>query len=310
MIPGASGSAEAFNAAADCLAHHLTVVTYDRRGFSRSQIQDPHVDVHRLQTDVDDAACLLSRFGNEPAIVFGSSSGAIVALELLVRPASLVSTLVAHEPPLVKLLADGQRWIDFFLGLYQQYLVSGPPQALRAFRDQVLAESDRQALARALDAAGGAAVMSNARFWFEHELRQYPVAQINLDGLKVLADRIVPMVGHDSVGFPAHDATQELGKRLGSKAVVMPGGHLGFLSQPIEFADALLRFITAPPHTLRRPYGARTNPSSGHRLNRRRCTPPDHLPWLSFERWQQTRRVEDKYQLGRYVDEGSQQRVE
>jgi pimeloyl-ACP methyl ester carboxylesterase len=36
MIPGANGSADAFNAVADCLARHLTVVTYDRRGFSRN----------------------------------------------------------------------------------------------------------------------------------------------------------------------------------------------------------------------------------------------------------------------------------
>jgi pimeloyl-ACP methyl ester carboxylesterase len=251
MIPGASGSADAFNAAADCLAHHLTVVTYDRRGFSRSKIEDPQDDIHRLQTDVDDAACLLRRFAHEPAIVFGSSSGAIVALELIVRHASLVSTLVPHEPPLVKLLADSQRWIDFFLGLYQQYLASGPQQALHAFRDQVLAESDRQALVRAMDASAGAAAMSNARYWFEHEVRQYPVANIDLDALEVLAERIVPMVGHDSVGFPAHDATQELGKRLGRSAVVMPGGHLGFLSRPVEFADALLRYVPTPAYTLR-----------------------------------------------------------
>jgi pimeloyl-ACP methyl ester carboxylesterase len=242
MIPGASGSADAFNAAAGCLAHQLTVVTYDRRGFSRSQIQDPLVDIHRLQTDVDDAACLLRRFGNEPAIVFGSSSGAIVALELLVRHESLVSTLLPHEPPLVKLLAHGQRWIDFFLGLYQQYVAAGPRQALHAFRDQVLAESDRQALARAVDAAGGAAAL-NAKYWFEHELRQYPAAELDLDALKVLADRIVPAVGRDSVGFPAHDATQELGQRLGRKVVDMPGGHLGFVSQPVDFADALLRWV-------------------------------------------------------------------
>jgi pimeloyl-ACP methyl ester carboxylesterase len=246
MIPGANGSADAFNAAADCLAHDLTVVTYDRRGFSRSPVEDAQDYTQRLLVDADDAACLLRRFGNEPAIVFGSSSGAIVAVELLVRHASLVSTLVPHEPPLVKLLADGQRWIDFFLGLYQQYLVAGPRQALHAFRDQVLAESDRHALTPAGDASVGAAALSNARYWFEHELRQYPVADIDLDALKVQAERIVPTVGHDSVGFPAHDATEELGKRLGRKAVVMPGGHLGFLSEPIEFANALLRCVPAP----------------------------------------------------------------
>jgi pimeloyl-ACP methyl ester carboxylesterase len=131
MIPGASGSADAFRAVADCLARHLTVITYDRRGFSRSQPDGQQDDSHRLRTDVDDAANLLERFGDGAAMVFGNSSGAIVALELLTRHTSLVSTLVPHEPPLVTLLDDEQRWIDFFLGLYQQYLASGPQPALR-----------------------------------------------------------------------------------------------------------------------------------------------------------------------------------
>jgi pimeloyl-ACP methyl ester carboxylesterase len=243
MIPGASGSADAFHAVADCLAHHLTVITYDRRGFSRSRLDGQQHDSHRLRTDADDAAHLLERFGGGAAVVFGNSSGAIVALELLARHTSLVRTLVPHEPPLVTLLADPQRWIDLFLGLYQQYLASGPEPALRAFQSQVLAESDRQALARTRDATGGAAALTNAKYWFEHELRQYPAVELELDVLNVLADRIVPAVGRDSVGFPAHDATEALGKRLGRKVVAMPGGHLGFLSQPVDFADALLRCV-------------------------------------------------------------------
>jgi pimeloyl-ACP methyl ester carboxylesterase len=244
MIPGASGSSDAYDGVADCLATHLTVVTYDRRGFSRSQLNGQQDDTHRLRTDVDDAARLLERFGSGPAIVFGSSSGAIVAPDLLVRQPSLVSTLVPHELPLVKLLADGQHWIDVFLGLYQQYLDLGPQHALRGFRDQILAESDRLALARAMgEAAGGKSVMTNTRYWFEHELRQFPAVDLDLDPLKALADRIVLTVGCDSFGFPAHDATQELAKRLGRKVIVMPGGHLGFLSEPVEFADMLLHCI-------------------------------------------------------------------
>jgi hypothetical protein len=114
---------------------------------------------------------------------------------------------------------------------------------LRAFQSQVLAESDRHALARVRDATGGAAALTKAQYWFEHELRQYPAAELELDALKLRADRIVPAVGRDSVGFPAHDATQELGKRPGRKVVAMPGGHLGFLSQPVDFAHALLRCV-------------------------------------------------------------------
>jgi pimeloyl-ACP methyl ester carboxylesterase len=245
MIAGASGSTDAYNGVADCLAPHLRVVTYDRRGFSRSPLQGAQDEAHRLRTDVDDAARLLEELGDGLAIVFGSSSGAIVALELLARHPSLIGTLVPHEPPLVKLLGDGQHWIDVFLGLYQQYLDSGPQHAIQRFRDQVLTESDRQALARAMATASGASAsaMTNTQYWVEHELRQYPTVDLDLDALKVLGDRIVPTVGRDSFGFPAHDATEELARRLGRHVSVMPGGHLGFLSEPVDFAGALLRCI-------------------------------------------------------------------
>jgi pimeloyl-ACP methyl ester carboxylesterase len=243
MIAGASGSTDAYNGVADCLAPHLRVVTYDRRGFSRSPLQGAQDETHRLRTDVDDAARLLEQIGDGPAIVFGSSSGAIVALELLARHPLLIGTLVSHEPPLVKLLGDGQHWIDVFLGLYQQYLDSGPQHAMQAFRDQVLTDSDRQALARAMATASGASALTNMRYWFEHELQQYPTVDLDLDALKVLGDCIVPTVGRDSSGFPAHNATEELAARLGRHVSLMPGGHLGFLSEPVEFAGALLRGV-------------------------------------------------------------------
>jgi hypothetical protein len=107
--------------------------------------------------------------------------------------------------------------MDFSVGLYQQHLVSVPQLALRAFRDQVLAQSDRQALARDGDATGGAAALANAKYWFEHELKHNSAAKPGLDALKVLADRIVPR--------PA--------KRRGRKLVAMPGRTPRF-SKPIS----------------------------------------------------------------------------
>jgi hypothetical protein len=114
MVPGASGSADNFQRVRQHLAAHYTVVTYDRRGFSRSQLDGPQDYDHRLSLDADDVRQLIERVSDEPAIVFGGSSGAIIALEVLARHPSLVRTLIVHEPPAVRLLADGQKWIDFF----------------------------------------------------------------------------------------------------------------------------------------------------------------------------------------------------
>ena len=69
MIAGAGGSTDSYDRVADCLARRLTVLTYDRRGFSRSHIDSQQDDTHRLQIDVDDAARLLEQLGDGPAIV-------------------------------------------------------------------------------------------------------------------------------------------------------------------------------------------------------------------------------------------------
>src|SRR5262249_12740700 len=54
MIPGAPGTADVFTRVTDHLAAHYTVVTYDRRGFSRSQRDGSQDYDHRLETDADD----------------------------------------------------------------------------------------------------------------------------------------------------------------------------------------------------------------------------------------------------------------
>src|SRR4051794_12580464 len=94
LIPGAFGSGAVFSTLIDHLAPHYTVVTYDRRGFARSQLAGPQDEAHRLETDADDARRLLAHLSKEPAIVFGTSSGAIVALALLTRYSSVVRTLL------------------------------------------------------------------------------------------------------------------------------------------------------------------------------------------------------------------------
>ena len=240
MVPGASGTAESFKSVREHLAAHYTVVIYDRRGFSRSQLDGPQDYDHRLATDADDARRLIEHLSDASAIVFGGSSGAMVALEVLTRHPSVVRTLVPHEPPAMRLLPDGQKWIDFFFEVYDLYRQSGVEPALKKFRAQAFAESDRQAMARA---PKNEYTLANAAHWFEHELRQYPAVDLDLDALKAHADRIVLMAGRESRGHPTYEVNVELGKKLGRDLIELPGGHVGFLTQPAEFAREFLQAL-------------------------------------------------------------------
>jgi pimeloyl-ACP methyl ester carboxylesterase len=237
MIPGASGVADSFRPVTTHLAAHSTVVLYDRRGFSRSQLDGPQDYAHRLQTDADDVRRMIEHVGDGPATVFGASSGGIVVLELLTRHPEVVRTLVPFEPPVVLQLPDGQKWVDFFHQVYDLYRQAGIGPAMQKFRERAFPETDRRVMAQAPKN------QANATYWFEHELRQYPAVELEIDALAVHAERILPAVGREASGYPAHDATLVLGQKLGRDVVELPGGHVGCIAHPVEFAQELVQAL-------------------------------------------------------------------
>lgn len=240
LIPGAGGAADVFRMLTKHLVDLYRVVIYDRRGFSRSTLDGLQDYERRLEVDADDVHRLIAHLGDEPAVVVGTSSGAIVALALLSRHPAAVRTLVPFEPPLMRYLPDGQRWLDFFADVYDRSRESGVDTALRLFREHTFPVSDQQVMARAPrnDA--------NAAYWFEHELRQYPGAEPDVEILRTHADRIVLAMGREGRGHPAHDVVAELGRLLGADVIELPGGHVGCVAHPAEFARELVDALEGP----------------------------------------------------------------
>ena len=236
LVPGAAGSVEPYRLLADQLAIRHTVVSYDRRGFSRSVLRGDQDYGLRLETDADDVRALIEHVGGGPAAVFGNSSGAIVALEVLVRHPSAVQLVVAHEPPAMAELPDADEWLAFFHSLYDLYRRCGPGPAIERFRERSFPESDRRVMAHAPTSEFGA---PNAAYWFEHELREYPAVRLDHESLSVRSGRLILAVGRDSDGYPCREATTALGTKIGRRPVELPGGHVGFVAQAHEFALAL-----------------------------------------------------------------------
>lgn len=90
---GSTGST--WGSAVEELARVGRVITYDRRGYARSG-GDP---VRSLSIHSADAAALLESLQASPAVVVGTSSGAMIALDLAVRRPDLVRAVVEHEGP-------------------------------------------------------------------------------------------------------------------------------------------------------------------------------------------------------------------
>lgn len=240
MVPGANGDNNVFKPVRAFLKHNFTVVTYDRRGFSQSELTGPQDYDRRLETDADDVQSLISHLTKEPAVVFGSSSGAIVALKVLSRYPSSVRAVVAHEPPLVKVLPDSQKWTEFFQSVYDLKAESGIPAAMQKFTSILSNRSDAVLMAADSPMKISEAAIGNVQYWFEHELLQYSGSNPDLDAIKQNADKLILAVGLASENdFPSLPA-KELSKALNRPILALPGGHFGYVAEPENFARQLI----------------------------------------------------------------------
>jgi len=95
LIHSSGATASTWGSATEELARFGRVITYDRRGYARSGGET----VRRVSTHTTDAAALLERLGAAPAVVVGTSSGAMIAIDLAVRRPDLVQTVIEHEGP-------------------------------------------------------------------------------------------------------------------------------------------------------------------------------------------------------------------
>jgi pimeloyl-ACP methyl ester carboxylesterase len=81
---------------ADLLAEHFTVVHYDRRGRGDSTDNAPYAP----KREIEDIEALIDAVGGS-AMVFGMSSGAVLALDAAHQLSGKITKLALYEPPLV-----------------------------------------------------------------------------------------------------------------------------------------------------------------------------------------------------------------
>ena len=119
----------------DTLASHFpdrTVVTYDPRGLGRSIRKDGRVD-HAPTTQAEDVHAVIEALGAGPVEMFASSGGAVTALALVTAYPDDVTTLVAHEPPLIPVLPDAAAAERARAGFRDAYDANGSGAGMAAF---------------------------------------------------------------------------------------------------------------------------------------------------------------------------------
>jgi pimeloyl-ACP methyl ester carboxylesterase len=236
LIPGGAADSTVFAPFVPHLVGDFTVVTFDPRGLSRSTITDPAGDIP-IETQAADVHRLIEAVSDDPVAVFGSSGGAITALELATRHPNQVRALVVHEPPLVELLPDRDELkaaMDTLPGICR---ADGPEAATREFLrisgqfnrlddDYVFPPRMRPAM----------------EFFLEHMIS--PIIRYRPDPSAL--PELVIGVG-TGTGELGHRGALALAELLGTATTQFPGGHAGFATHATTAAEALRGALSAVP---------------------------------------------------------------
>jgi esterase len=110
-IHGTGSSALLWGDSVDDLAQLGRVITYDRRGCTRSERPETY-ERTTVAAQADDAAALLEALEAVPAVVIGRSYGGAVATELALRRPDLVRALVLLEPADIEFSPAVSAWTD------------------------------------------------------------------------------------------------------------------------------------------------------------------------------------------------------
>ncbi|MFG1706302.1 alpha/beta hydrolase [Nonomuraea sp. M3C6] len=237
LIPGSNGDAGLYDAMADLLADHHTVISYDRRGFSRSPIQQER-QAGWIETHTEDARRLLHAVAGGPSHVFGSSAGAVIGLALISRHPQQITRLVAHEPPLAELLPDAMQWRAFFQDVSTTYQSQGADAAMRKFMTGIGMDTAQRPLDP--DPELISRISGNVHTILTQEVPNAPSHRPDLTALDAHHTRITLAGGRDSRDHFPYRPAATLAARWNQKITDFPGDHTGYWSHPAEFASTLV----------------------------------------------------------------------
>ncbi|QIS20326.1 alpha/beta fold hydrolase [Nocardia terpenica] len=248
MIPGGGGDAASSDGVAEILQRHYTVVSFDPRGYGRSRLDSGVPERQYVAVQREDVRLLLEHLTDEPAAIFGGSSGAIVGLDLLANHPERVRRLVAHEPPCFAILPDAAEHRAMAEEV-ETLARAGDPAAAGA---RFLAAIGNVVKPLPEGAAGTEHALAmrarqavNGPIMFEYEFREFTSYVPDFEALAAVADRLVPAAGRETRGHLPYRPIATIAERLGRELVEFPGAHNGGFSDAPEFARQLLDALAA-----------------------------------------------------------------
>lgn len=247
LIPALGGEAWWYHKLLPLLATHFTVITYDQRGCGQSV---PSTFPSCVSTQSRDALSVLQAAGKEAAHVVGLSSGGVIALDLATHYPQAVLSVLAFEPPMVRLHPDSLRWQRFVANTFASAFRRGPAWAGLKFalgaglpvKALLQGAKEQQQWLAARQLSKTARSLAEEYLDFITTTLYLPAPQLFDDGIPVYA--AVGLHSLQKQRFYAQTA-QALARQAGTPLVIFPGHHLSSFHDAEAWSRRLLAHLQA-----------------------------------------------------------------
>jgi pimeloyl-ACP methyl ester carboxylesterase len=244
LVHGSWGDHQNWASVVPALSRSFRVLTYDRRGHSRSARPAGQGSVRE---DVADLGALLEELRHSPAHVIGNSFGASIVLRLAAERADLFRSLIVHEPPLFGLLKGEPNAKDALVAVQER--ISAVVSLLTAGDWTAGARQFVETIAfgpgawRDLPEEVKKTFVFNAPTWLD-EVHDPEALEIDLSGLRAFAAPALLTIGDQSAPFFPTVMDRVAAAMPQAKMRTYAGaGHVPHLSHPEEYVQVVTEFI-------------------------------------------------------------------
>lgn len=248
IIQSGEGDARRTSQLVRYLREQFTVVTYDRRGLSRSKLKkDSTVSINNHSNDLYQ---LISSLTNTSVDILGCSIGATIALNTSYKYENIIKKIVAHEPILPSILPEKERQLHIaeLEEIREIYLHGGWIDGIKKMA--AVLGINPHAQTKEADARIEPMTIErkpNFDFFIKNDFQS--ILDFNFSANQILAIEkhtdIIPAVGietHQSV-FD-YKCAQTIGQLLKKDIACFPGGHNGNTTHPKGYAEMLQKLLT------------------------------------------------------------------
>lgn len=233
LVHGVVVDAWLYENTSQLLAKHYQVITYDRRGSSRSKCEEG--TDYSMDAQISDIRLLLDTLQIDTVTIAGASAGAVLGQYFMQCYPERVKKLVMYEPPLLSLMEDEetQNWVAGMKDLIARRRYN---KATLEFMLSIGGTDDRAAK-KPEDVT--MREMANIEHFLKDEYDIIIDYRPDVEKCKSMADKIILAIGEKSENAPYPTATRKFGEMIGVKPLHFPGYHNLPAELPVEFAICL-----------------------------------------------------------------------